>query len=86
VPPIETVQVFTEPLLIVPRLTFVEDQTVIPTTSAGEPVVVKVVPEHDAVIANGAAALQFVVALLFQVADPPAQYLSAIYFTLYLNH
>jgi hypothetical protein len=74
-----TVHVFAEPPLIVPKLTLVEDQTVIPTTSAGEPVVVNVVPEHDVVASvNATAALQFAVELLFQVPAPPAQYLFAI--------
>jgi hypothetical protein len=55
VPPIVTTHVLTEPLTIVPKLNpaavpFGGTVTVIPTSSAGLPVVVKVVPEHDAVM------------------------------------
>jgi hypothetical protein len=74
VPPTETVQLFPEPPVIVPRLTNPDDHTVIPTTRAGLPVVVNVVPEHDAVAkASGAASLQTVVLLVFQVPVMPTQ-------------
>ena len=49
-------------------------QTVIPTTNAGEPVVVSVVPERDAeLIVMGVAEDQFAVLLEFQVPEPPTQ-------------
>lgn len=74
VPPTETVHVFPEPPVIVPRLTNVLDHTVMPTTNAGLPVVVSVVPEHDALAKdNGAAVLQTVVLLAVQVPVPPYQ-------------
>jgi hypothetical protein len=74
-----TVQVFTEPPVIVPKLTLFVDITVMPIASAGEPVVVNVVPEHDVVGKfTGAAALQCVVELLSQVPDPFTHHLSAI--------
>jgi len=45
-----------------------------PTTNAGEPVVVSVLPERDAdVIVTGVAADQLAVVLEFQVPEPPTQ-------------
>jgi hypothetical protein len=49
VPPTLTVHEFPEPPVIVPKLVRLFAHTVIPVTNDGEPVVVKVVPEHDAV-------------------------------------
>jgi len=74
VPPTETTQVFTDPLEIVPRDTFVLENTFIPTTNAGEPTVVKVVPEQDAVNDSPCAADQFVVVVVSHVPLPPTQY------------
>jgi hypothetical protein len=79
VPEPEVVHVFPLPPVIVPALVKVPVnwsvlyQTVIPTTSAGEPVVVNVFPDREAVNTIGEAADQLVVALVFQVPDPPTQ-------------
>jgi hypothetical protein len=54
-------------------------RTVKPIVKAGEPVVVSVVPEQEAVKINGAADDQFVVADVFQVPLPPTQYLFAMF-------
>jgi len=62
----------------VPRLTKVLDHTVIPATSAGDPVVVKAVAVQLAVKDNPVAADQLVVLVPFQVPVPPTQYLFAI--------
>jgi hypothetical protein len=53
-------------------------RTVIPTTKAGEPTVVRAVPVQEAVNDKALAALQFVVNTVLQVPEPPTQYLSAI--------
>ena len=71
VPPTETCHEFPEPLLIVPRLTLVEERTVIPIASDGEPVVVSVVPVQDA-FPNTIGRVSLKLALP-QVADPPNQ-------------
>jgi hypothetical protein len=74
VPPIETVQVFPEPPVIVPRLANELDRTVMPTTNAGLVVVVSVVPEHDAPANDsGAASLQTVVPPAIHVPVMPTQ-------------
>ena len=48
VPPTVTVQLLPEPAEIVPRLVPVLETIVMPTTRAGEVVVVSAVPVHDA--------------------------------------
>ena len=73
VPPTETTQVLAEPLTIVPRLTNVLEKTVMPTTKAGEPVVVNTVPEHDAVKDKPLAVDHLVVDVVSQVPPPPTQ-------------
>ena len=73
VPPTETTQVFTAPLTMVPSVTFADDHTLIPTTRAGDPTVVKVVPEQDAVKDKPCAADQFAVDVVSHVAVPPTQ-------------
>jgi len=75
----------TEPLTIVPSEIYMFENTVIPTTSAGDPTVVNVVPVQLAVKDKPVAADQFVVWLLPQVPVPPTQYLSAIYGPLRFN-
>jgi hypothetical protein len=64
--------------VIVPRLVFAAFSTVIPMTRAGDPTVVSVVPEQEAVNDKALDALQTAVEIVFQVPDPPNQYLSAI--------
>jgi hypothetical protein len=79
VPPIETVQVFPEPPVIVPMFVVDVTKTVIPVTSAGEPVVVSVVPEQEPVKVTADAVDQLVVNAALNVPVPPTQYLVAIY-------
>jgi len=74
VPPTLTVQVLPLPPVTVPRLVPpAERRTVMPTTRAGDPVVVSVVPLHDALKNAGSAAAQTVVVRLSHVAVPPIQ-------------
>jgi hypothetical protein len=79
VPDPDVVQVFPLPPVIVPALVYapvngsVLYQTVIPTTNAGDPVVVSVVPERDAVNPTGTAVAQLLVLVPSQVPVPPTQ-------------
>ena len=68
------VQVLPDPPVIVPMLVFVASRTVMPMTSAGDPTVVSVVPERDAVNDRALAADQLVVVVVSQVPVPPTQY------------
>jgi hypothetical protein len=67
VPLLVVVHVFALPLTIVPRLVPDALYTVMPTTSAGEPTVVKVLPERLAVKDNGRDDDQLAVFVLLQV-------------------
>ena len=73
VPLVFIVQVLPDPPVIVPMLVFVASRTVMPMTSAGDPTVVSVVPERDAVNDRALAADQLVVVVVSQVPVPPNQ-------------
>jgi len=74
VPPTLTTHALPLPLTMVPRLVPpARRRTVMPATSAGEPVVVRTVPLHDAEISKGIVAAHTVVPAVVHEPVPPIQ-------------
>jgi hypothetical protein len=71
-PPLETTQLFPDPLEMVPSNVWLFVQTRMPATRAGDPVVVSAVPEQEAVNTSADAADQLVVPV-DHVPPPPTQ-------------